>query len=65
MICQIVTACQAHLIDWFPSSPLVSQFLNQSMSPEHSDSDSLPMSSPVDSKPLIDHSIQPHKENEM
>uniref|UniRef100_A0A7N9AU09 Transcriptional activator Myb n=1 Tax=Mastacembelus armatus TaxID=205130 RepID=A0A7N9AU09_9TELE len=40
-------------------------FLNQSMSPEHSDNDSLPMSSPVDSKPLIDHSLRPHKENEM
>ncbi|XP_056260582.1 transcriptional activator Myb isoform X2 [Seriola aureovittata] len=46
-----------------PFSP--SQFLNQSMSPEHSDSDSLPMNSPVDSKPLIDHSIRPLKENEM
>ncbi|XP_026174770.1 transcriptional activator Myb isoform X2 [Mastacembelus armatus] len=46
-----------------PFSP--SQFLNQSMSPEHSDNDSLPMSSPVDSKPLIDHSLRPHKENEM
>ncbi|KAG8011248.1 Transcriptional activator Myb, partial [Nibea albiflora] len=39
-------------------------FLNQSMSSEHSD-DSLPMSSPVDSKPLIDHTIRPQKENEM
>ncbi|XP_078130860.1 transcriptional activator Myb isoform X1 [Sander vitreus] len=46
-----------------PFSP--SQFLNQSMSPEHSDSDSLPMSSPVDSKPPIDHTIRPQKENEM
>uniref|UniRef100_A0A3Q4BJY7 Transcriptional activator Myb n=1 Tax=Mola mola TaxID=94237 RepID=A0A3Q4BJY7_MOLML len=27
--------------------------------------DSLPMSSPVDSKPLIDHTIRPQKENEM
>ncbi|XP_047430415.1 transcriptional activator Myb isoform X2 [Mugil cephalus] len=44
---------------------VIDSFLNQSMSPEHSDSDSLPMSSPVDSKPLIDHSIQPQKENEM
>ncbi|XP_049446550.1 transcriptional activator Myb isoform X3 [Epinephelus fuscoguttatus] len=46
-----------------PFSP--SQFLNQSMSPEHSDNDSLPMSSPVDTKPLIDHTIRPQKENEM
>uniref|UniRef100_A0A4W6EE74 Transcriptional activator Myb n=1 Tax=Lates calcarifer TaxID=8187 RepID=A0A4W6EE74_LATCA len=36
-----------------------------SMSPEHSDNDSLPMNSPVESKPLIDHSIRPQKENEM
>ncbi|XP_067338721.1 transcriptional activator Myb isoform X1 [Channa argus] len=43
---------------------VIDSFLNQSMSPEHSD-DSLPMSSPVDSKPLIDHSIRPQKENEM
>ncbi|KAF7643360.1 hypothetical protein LDENG_00240740 [Lucifuga dentata] len=34
-----------------------SQFLNQSMSPDHSDNDSVPMSSPVDSKPLIDLSL--------
>lgn len=44
---------------------VIDSFLNQSMSPEHSDSDSLPVSSPVDSKPLIDHSIRPQKENEM
>uniref|UniRef100_A0A7N8X1V3 Transcriptional activator Myb n=1 Tax=Mastacembelus armatus TaxID=205130 RepID=A0A7N8X1V3_9TELE len=31
----------------------------------HNHNDSLPMSSPVDSKPLIDHSLRPHKENEM
>ncbi|XP_044023982.1 transcriptional activator Myb isoform X1 [Siniperca chuatsi] len=46
-----------------PFSP--SQFLNQSMSSEHSDNDSLPMSSPVDSKPLIDHSVRPQKENDI
>ncbi|XP_038583227.1 transcriptional activator Myb isoform X4 [Micropterus salmoides] len=46
-----------------PFSP--SQFLNQSMSSEHSDNDSLPMSSPVDSKPLIDHTVRPQKENDM
>ncbi|XP_042245775.1 transcriptional activator Myb isoform X3 [Thunnus maccoyii] len=46
-----------------PFSP--SQFFNPSVSPEHSDSDSLPMSSPVDSKPLIDHTVRPQKENEM
>ncbi|XP_068433059.1 transcriptional activator Myb isoform X2 [Clinocottus analis] len=46
-----------------PFSP--SQFLNQSMSPEHSDNDSLPMSSPVDSKPLINHTIRHQKEEEM
>ncbi|XP_042359927.1 transcriptional activator Myb isoform X2 [Plectropomus leopardus] len=44
---------------------VIDSFLNQSMSPEHSDSDSLPVSSPVDSKPLIDHTIRPQKENEM
>uniref|UniRef100_UPI0037E77912 transcriptional activator Myb isoform X1 n=1 Tax=Semicossyphus pulcher TaxID=241346 RepID=UPI0037E77912 len=43
---------------------VIDSFLNQSMSSEHSD-DSLPMSSPVDTKPLIDHSIRPQKENEM
>ncbi|XP_041831035.1 transcriptional activator Myb isoform X1 [Melanotaenia boesemani] len=43
---------------------VIDSFLNQSMSPEHSD-DSLRMSSPVDSKPLIDHSIRSQKENEM
>ncbi|XP_036943136.1 transcriptional activator Myb isoform X1 [Acanthopagrus latus] len=46
-----------------PFSP--SEFLNQSMSSEHSDSDSLPLSSPVDTKPLIDHTVRPQKENEM
>lgn len=35
-----------------------------SLSPEHSDSDSVPMTSPVDSKPLMD-SVRPQKENEM
>ncbi|XP_073349047.1 transcriptional activator Myb isoform X2 [Pagrus major] len=44
---------------------VIDSFLNQSMSSEHSDSDSLPLSSPVDSKPLIDHTLRPHKENEM
>ncbi|KAM9339343.1 LOW QUALITY PROTEIN: transcriptional activator Myb [Symphorus nematophorus] len=44
---------------------VIDSFLNQSMSSEHSDSDSLPMSSPVDSKPLIDHTVRPQKENEM
>lgn len=43
---------------------LVWQFLNQSVSPEHSDSDSVPMSSPGDTKPLIDH-IRPQKDNDM
>ncbi|XP_069370722.1 transcriptional activator Myb isoform X1 [Paralichthys olivaceus] len=46
-----------------PFSP--SQFLSQSMSPEHSDNDSLPMNSTVESKPQIDPSIRPQKENEM
>ncbi|XP_047243213.1 transcriptional activator Myb isoform X1 [Girardinichthys multiradiatus] len=45
-----------------PFSP--SQFLSQSMSPEHS-IDTLQMSMPVDTKPLIDHSLRPQKENEM
>ncbi|AWP19917.1 putative transcriptional activator Myb [Scophthalmus maximus] len=40
---------------------VIDSFLSQSMSPEHSDNDSLPMNSPVDSKPLI----RPQKENEM
>ncbi|KAI3364358.1 hypothetical protein L3Q82_011158, partial [Scortum barcoo] len=44
---------------------VIDSFLNQSMSSEHSDNDSLPMSSPVDSKPLIDQSLRPQKENEM
>ncbi|TDH00357.1 hypothetical protein EPR50_G00187380 [Perca flavescens] len=44
---------------------VIDSFLNQSMSPEHSDNDSLPMNSPVDSKPPIDHTIRPQKENEM
>ncbi|XP_032399363.1 transcriptional activator Myb isoform X5 [Etheostoma spectabile] len=44
---------------------VIDSFLNQSMSPEHSDNDSLPMSSPVDSKPPINHTIRPQKENEM
>ncbi|XP_029903749.1 transcriptional activator Myb isoform X2 [Myripristis murdjan] len=52
-----------------PFSPL--QFFNQSMSPEHSDNDSLPVSSPVESKPLMptplhrDHTFRPQKENDM
>uniref|UniRef100_A0A667XFR4 Transcriptional activator Myb n=1 Tax=Myripristis murdjan TaxID=586833 RepID=A0A667XFR4_9TELE len=50
-----------------PSLP----FFNQSMSPEHSDNDSLPVSSPVESKPLMptplhrDHTFRPQKENDM
>ncbi|XP_044023984.1 transcriptional activator Myb isoform X2 [Siniperca chuatsi] len=44
---------------------VIDSFLNQSMSSEHSDNDSLPMSSPVDSKPLIDHSVRPQKENDI
>ncbi|XP_013874359.1 transcriptional activator Myb isoform X2 [Austrofundulus limnaeus] len=43
---------------------VIDLFLNQSMSSEHSD-DSLQMSMPVDSKPLIDHSVRPQKENEI
>ncbi|XP_075315436.1 transcriptional activator Myb isoform X2 [Odontesthes bonariensis] len=43
---------------------VIDSFLNQPMSPEHSDH-SLRMSSPVDSKPLIDHSARPQKENEI
>ncbi|XP_067098006.1 transcriptional activator Myb isoform X3 [Osmerus mordax] len=50
-----------------PSQP----FLNQSTSSEHSDSDSLSMSSPVDTKPLLviplhrDHTLRLQKENDM
>ncbi|XP_031726337.1 transcriptional activator Myb isoform X2 [Anarrhichthys ocellatus] len=44
---------------------VIDSFLNQSMSPEHSDNDSLPMSSPVDSKPLINHTIRHQKQEEM
>nr|XP_057912702.1 transcriptional activator Myb isoform X2 [Doryrhamphus excisus] len=46
-----------------PFSPW--QFLNQSMSPEHSDSEHLPLSSPVDAKPLPDNAVRPQKENDM
>ncbi|XP_061785197.1 transcriptional activator Myb isoform X1 [Nerophis lumbriciformis] len=46
-----------------PFSP--SQFLIQSMSPEHSDSKQLPLSSPVDSEPLMDDAARPQKENAM
>lgn len=48
-----------------PSSFVRLQFLNQSMSSDRSDSDSLSLGSPVDTKPLIDHSIRPQKENEL
>ncbi|XP_070843423.1 transcriptional activator Myb [Chaetodon trifascialis] len=44
---------------------VIDSFLNQSMSSEHSDNDSLTMSEPVDTKPLIDHTIRSQKENEM
>ncbi|XP_074541157.1 transcriptional activator Myb isoform X2 [Halichoeres trimaculatus] len=44
---------------------VIDSFLHQSMSSEHSDNDSVPMSSPVDTKPLIDHSLRSQKENEM
>ncbi|CAL8393896.1 unnamed protein product [Arctogadus glacialis] len=52
-----------------PFSP--SQFLNQSMSPEHSDSESLPMSPPVDIKPSMAtplhhlHTLRLQKENDL
>lgn len=60
------TALSTCLLLWLISIlSFVLQFLNQSMSPEHSDSESLPMSSPVDSKPLIDHTVRSQKENEM
>lgn len=35
------------------------------MNSERSDSDSLSLGSPVDTKPLIDHSIRPQKESEL
>lgn len=35
------------------------------MSPEHSDTDSLLMNSPVDTKPLIEPAVGHHKENDM
>ncbi|KAK5853054.1 hypothetical protein PBY51_006876 [Eleginops maclovinus] len=44
---------------------VIDSFLNQSMSSEHSDTDSLPMSSPVDTKPVINHTISPHTDSEM
>lgn len=44
---------------------VIDSFLNQSMSSEHSDNDSLRMSSPVDTKPVINHTISPHTQNEM
>ncbi|XP_035000564.1 transcriptional activator Myb isoform X2 [Hippoglossus stenolepis] len=40
---------------------VIDSFLSQSMSPGHSDNDSLPM----ESKPQIDPSLRPQKENEM
>ncbi|KAM9704137.1 transcriptional activator Myb isoform 1-T1 [Menidia menidia] len=43
---------------------VIDSFLSQSMSSEHS-ADSLRMSSPVDSRPLMDHPARPHKENEI
>ncbi|XP_076025608.1 transcriptional activator Myb isoform X2 [Genypterus blacodes] len=50
---------------------VIDSFLNQSMSPEHSDNDSAPMRSPVESKPLIDpslhrlHIMRAEKENDL
>ncbi|XP_056150887.1 transcriptional activator Myb [Lampris incognitus] len=50
---------------------VLDSFLNQSMSPEHSDSDSLPINSPVDSKPIMNislhrnHPLRHQKENDM
>ncbi|XP_054618616.1 transcriptional activator Myb isoform X2 [Dunckerocampus dactyliophorus] len=44
---------------------VLDSFLNQSMSPEHSDSEHLPLSSPVDAKPLTDNAVRPQKENDM
>ncbi|XP_062324070.1 transcriptional activator Myb isoform X2 [Osmerus eperlanus] len=50
---------------------VIDSFLNQSTSSEHSDSDSLSMSSPVDTKPLLvtplhrDHTLRLQKENDM
>ncbi|KAG7263751.1 hypothetical protein CRUP_027988 [Coryphaenoides rupestris] len=56
----------------YPSWINQSSFLNQSMSPEHSDSESQPMSSPVDTKPSLatplhhrDHTLRHQKENDM
>ncbi|XP_061756674.1 transcriptional activator Myb isoform X2 [Nerophis ophidion] len=44
---------------------VLDSFLIQSMSPEHSDSKKLPLSSPVDSEPLMDDAARPQKENAM
>ncbi|XP_061785198.1 transcriptional activator Myb isoform X2 [Nerophis lumbriciformis] len=44
---------------------VLDSFLIQSMSPEHSDSKQLPLSSPVDSEPLMDDAARPQKENAM
>lgn len=44
---------------------VLDSFLTQSMSPEHSDSDSVSMVSPVDTKPNIDHSVRLQKDNDM
>ncbi|XP_068198342.1 transcriptional activator Myb isoform X2 [Antennarius striatus] len=54
----------SHPIPEFMES-FIDSFLNQSMNSEHCDNDSLPVNVPVDSKPLIDHTIRPQKENEM
>ncbi|CAL9692322.1 unnamed protein product [Knipowitschia caucasica] len=44
---------------------VLDSLITHSMSPEHSDSDSVHMVSPVDTKPLIDHSVRPQKDNDM
>ncbi|KAK7906843.1 hypothetical protein WMY93_015455 [Mugilogobius chulae] len=44
---------------------VLDSFLTHSMSPEHSDSDSVHMVSPVDTKPHTDHCTRPQKDNNM
>ncbi|XP_056437997.1 transcriptional activator Myb isoform X3 [Gadus chalcogrammus] len=60
----------SHVLPEFMES-VIDSFLNQSMSPEHSDSESLPMSPPVDIKPSMatplhhHHTLRLQKENDL
>ncbi|KAM9782635.1 transcriptional activator Myb [Neosynchiropus ocellatus] len=70
------SATRAHCTSISNSSPfsnsipefmesVIDSFLNQSMSPEHSDSDSPTLSSPVDTKPVVDPTLRSQKHSEV